>query len=116
MPPDGRGGMVVNRLDSGDLGWRRIFLFAEEKAGAQEEAARRQAVVLGITQLALGHRGSLVVEVPAVQPDLDVPQTVADARGPGEIVRREGRVALVQEAAPHPARPHRALPPGAFPI
>src|SRR3989442_14571385 len=100
MPPDERGGIVVNGLDSRDLGCRRLFFLAEEEAGAQQEAARRQAVVLGIPHLALGHRRTLVVDVPAVQPDLDVLQAGAHAPGPREGVWGARRGSLVQGSTP----------------
>src|SRR5712691_731223 len=73
--------------------------FLEPVVRAQGDVTRGKPVVLGVSELALGDRRTLVVEIPPVEAHLPALRPVTEARGPGHVITSEGRVPLVQEPA-----------------
>jgi len=78
--------------------------FLEVHRGREVEAARKQAVVLRVAELALGHRIAAVGQVSPTQAHLEASTPVADEGRERGVCVREGGVALVEVATAHVAK------------
>src|SRR4030095_15878395 len=87
------------------------WLRSETDVRPEVEAPREQAVVLGVSELALRDRVAPVREVAPGGPHLPAALAVADARAERRVGLGEGGVPLVEVAVAHVAQLQRAHDP-----